>query len=62
MIKNMKTNKYIKPVTKHLSTDSEQLLASLSLHDEIGEGQLSKEMNSEFEQEELPKAKSVWDE
>lgn len=58
----MKTNKYIKPVTKHLSTDSEQLLASLSLHDEVVEGQLSKEMNGEFEHDELPKAKSVWDE
>lgn len=58
----MKTNKYIKPVTKHLSTDSEQLLASMSTHNEVGGDQLSKEMNSEFEQEELPKAKSVWDE
>ena len=58
----MKTNKYIKPVTKHLSTDSEQLLASMSTHDEVGGGQLSKEMDAEFEQEELPKMKSVWDE
>ena len=58
----MKTNKYIKPVTKHLSTDSEQLLAGISLNNEIGDGQLSKEMNFEFEEEELPKVKSVWDE
>lgn len=57
----MKTNKYIKPVTKHLSTDCEQLLASMSLQDEIADGQLSKEMNVEFE-EELPIAKSSWDE
>ena len=59
----MKTNKYIKPVTKHLSTDSEQLLASLSTHDEVGGGQLSKEwFETSEEKEELPKAKSVWDE
>ncbi len=48
MIKNMKTNKYIKPVTKYLSTASEQLLVSMSLYDEIGDGQLSKEINAEF--------------
>ena len=58
----MKTNKYIKPVTKHLSTDSEQLLASMSAHEGMGGEQLSKEMDAEFEQVELPKAKSVWDE
>jgi hypothetical protein len=59
----MKTNKYIKPVTKYLLTDSDQLLASMSTHDEIGGDQLSKEWFESSEQEEsLPKQPNVWDE
>ena len=57
----MKKNMYIQPALFTQDVDTESLLASMSTHDEIGEGQLSKDTFFE-EETEGEAAKSVWDE
>ena len=52
---------YIQPALTVQDIDTESLMASMSLHDEIGDGQLSKEIFFE-EEEEGVASKSVWDE
>ena len=57
----MKKNMYIQPALTVQDIDTESLMASMSLHDEIGDGQLGKEIL--FEEEEAPATgSSVWDE
>jgi hypothetical protein len=57
----MKKNLYIQPILTTQSVDAENLLASMSTHDEIGDGQLGKETFFEEEvKSDAPKA-SVWD-
>ena len=52
--------KYVKPSIAMVNYD-EFIMAAMSLHDEIGDGQLGKE--AFFEEEEAPAANlSVWDE
>lgn len=55
----MKKNMYVQPSLTTQEVDAE-LMASMSLHDEIGDGQLSKE--TMFVEEEAVAPKSVWDE
>ena len=52
--------KYMKPAISMVNYD-EYIMAALSTHDEIGDGQLGKE--TFFEEEEAPvPGSSVWDE
>lgn len=52
--------KYLKPAISMVNYD-EYIMASMSTHDEIGDGQLGKE--TFFEEEEAPvTGSSVWDE
>lgn len=54
--------KYIEPAIKAKNMMAEPLMAAFSMNDEIGDGhQLSKE-NTNFEEEQLPATKSVWEE
>ena len=55
----MKMNLYVQPILTIQDVDA-VLMASMSLHDEIGDGQLSKE--TMFVDEEAEAPKSVWDE
>lgn len=57
----MKKNMYIQPVLTVQNMDSESLMASLSTHDEIGDGQLSKDIFFEEEVESDAPKTSVWD-
>ena len=57
----MKKNMYIQPVLTVQNMDSESLMASLSTHDEIGDGQLSKDIFFEEEVESDDPKTSVWD-
>ena len=58
----MSTKDYIKPAIK-LQVTEEQLMAAMSLHDEIGEGQLGKGADfDETEETGVPKTHSVWEE
>ncbi|MBQ6064536.1 MAG: hypothetical protein IJK42_11720 [Prevotella sp.] len=57
----MKKNMYIQPALTVQDIDTESLMASMSVHDEIGDGQLSKEIFFEEEEEDVA-PKSVWDE
>lgn len=57
----MKKNMYIQPALYVQNLDTESLMASMSLHDEIGDGQLGKETFFE-EEEESAAPKSIWDE
>ena len=52
---------YIQPALTVQDIDTESLMASMSVHDEIGDGQLSKDIFFE-EEEEGVASKSVWDE
>ncbi len=56
----MKKNMYVQP-TLTVEEIEAQLMASLSTHDEVGDGQLSKGIEFEVE-EEAAAPKSVWDE
>ena len=56
----MKKNMYVQPSLTIQEIDV-QLMASLSTHDEIGDGQLSKGVEFEVEDEGVA-PKSVWDE
>lgn len=55
----MKKNMYVQP-TLTVEEIEAQLMASLSTHDEIGDGQLSKGIEFEAE-EEAAAPKSVWE-
>ncbi|MBO4314753.1 MAG: hypothetical protein J5867_02140 [Prevotella sp.] len=57
----MKKNMYIQPALTVQNMDSESLMASLSTHDEIGDGQLSKDIFFEEEVESDAPKTSVWD-
>lgn len=58
----MSTKDYIKPAIK-LQVTEEQLMAAMSLHDEIGDGQLGKGADfDEAEETSIPKTHSVWEE
>ena len=62
----MSTKDYIKPAIK-LQVTEEQLMAAMSLHDEIGDGQLGKDAafdeTSEEKETGVPKEfHSVWEE
>ena len=56
----MKKNLYVQPTLTIQEVDAE-LMASMSLHDEIGDGQLSKGIDFDVEEEAIA-PKSVWDE
>lgn len=52
--------KYLKPAIAMVNYD-EMIMAAMSIHDEIGDGQLGKE--TFFEEEEAPATRSsIWDE
>lgn len=51
--------KYVKPSIAMVNYD-EYIMAAMSLHDEIGDGQLGK--GAFIEEEDAPAASSVWDE
>ena len=59
----MSTKDYIKPAIK-LQVMEQQLMAAMSIHDEIGEGQLGKDAAFDEASEEtgVPKTHSVWEE
>ncbi len=57
----MEKNMYIQPALFVQDIDTESLMASMSVHDEIGDGQLSKDIFFE-EEEQGVASKSVWDE
>ncbi|MBR5060898.1 MAG: hypothetical protein IKX24_02005 [Prevotella sp.] len=57
----MKKNMYIQPALTVQNIDAESLMASLSTHDEIGDGQLSKDIFFEEEVESDDPKTSVWD-
>ena len=58
----MSTKDYIKPAIK-LQVTEEQLMAAMSTHNEIGDGQLGKGAAfDEAEETGVPKTHSVWEE
>lgn len=58
--KNMR--KYLKPALSVVTLDGEEIMAALSLHDEIGDGQLGKATSFEEEADNsYSNMKSVWD-
>ena len=58
----MSTKDYIKPAIK-LQVTEEQLMAAMSIHDEVGDGQLGKGADfDETEETGIPKTHSVWEE
>ena len=59
----MSTKDYIKPAIK-LQVTEEQLMAAMSIHDEVGDGQLGKGADFDETSEEtgVPKTHSVWEE
>lgn len=58
----MSTKDYIKPAIK-LQVTEEQLMAAMSIHDEVGDGQLGKGADfDETEETGVPKTHSVWEE
>lgn len=58
----MKKNMYIQPALTVQNIDTESLMASMSIHDEIGDGQLSKDAFFEDVDEDAAPKGSVWDE
>lgn len=58
----MSTKDYIKPAIK-LQVTEEQLMAAMSTHNEVGDGQLGKGADfDETEETGVPKTHSVWEE
>lgn len=54
--------KYIKPALSVVILDGEEIMAAMSLHNEIGDGQLGKATSFEEEADNsYPNMKSVWD-